>query len=280
MTQGSHSTLYVADKKKSKESVVIKKVANSSQREKENNLAEIAFMTLCKHPNIIGFERAILTTVKSNAKDKKGEKEYEIWIVMEHVNGGTLEVLARTQALQDIHVAFIAREVCRALAYLHERKFVHRDINPANIMVSLDGEIKLIDFGLAADVYDGPRYQMVGQPYYTPPEMIHRQGHSCPCDIWSLGAILLELFLGEPPLKKSSVLCLFTAATKGLVHLVPATSTETGKSFIEQCRVLDPDNRATADQLLKHPWINQPNLSLPTHLLQQIFLGNTTLKAF
>jgi len=210
----------------------------------------------------------------------KKEKEYEIWIVMEHIKGGTLDLIARAQVLQETHVALVAREICKGLAHIHERKFVHRDINPSNIMISLEGEIKLLDFGLAADIHDGPRYQMVGQPYYTAPEMIHRKGHSCPCDIWSLGAVLLELFLGEPPLKKSSVLCLFTTGTKGLMHLLPVTVSEVGKNFVERCLTLDPEKRATAEELLKHPWVNVPNMSLPTQIVQQVFFGNAALKGF
>eukprot|EP01124_Arcella_intermedia_P025681 TRINITY_DN4648_c0_g1_i1.p1 TRINITY_DN4648_c0_g1~~TRINITY_DN4648_c0_g1_i1.p1 ORF type:complete len:1036 (+),score=251.02 TRINITY_DN4648_c0_g1_i1:181-3108(+) len=274
LTEGSHSKIYVAEMKKPKKPVYIKILSNENQREKELNLAEISFLCLCKHPNIISFEKAILTTQKS----KKSEPIYETWVVTEYVRGGDCEVLAKSRLLEESHVAYIAREALKGLAYLHERHFVHRDINPSNILVSVAGEVKITDFGQAADVHDGPRYQMIGQPFYVSPEMIHRRGHDCVCDVWSLGAVLLELFLGEPPIQKSTVLCLFTTATKGLLHLLPVRYSMNCQNFMGKCLETKDAQRVSSTELLKHPWVTQPNLTIPSSLLTSAFYENATVK--
>jgi len=191
-------------------------------------------------------------------------KDYEIWIVMKYVKGHSLSVMARLN-LEEVHIAYFAGEILKALKYLHERDIAHRDINPSNIICSLDGEIKIIDFGSAADVHDGPRYQILGQPYYTAPEMIKRLGHNCLCDIWSLGAVLLELFLHEPPISISSVLCLFTACTKGFAHLIPSAISASAKMFLQGCLTIETEKRPSAEGLLHYNWVNPlNNLKPPT----------------
>jgi len=273
LAEGSHSTLFSAEKKKSKETVVIKRVSNSNQREKENNISEIAFLKLCSHPNIVEFDKAILTEVKS--KDKRTEKGYELWMVMEYLKGPSLSILSK-MTLEEANIAYFASELLKALNYLHERDFVHRDLNPSNIICTVEGKLKIIDFGLAAYVHDGPRYQMLGQPYYTSPEMINRLGHNCACDIWSLGAVLLECFLHEPPIKMSTVLCLFTICTKGIAHLIPASVSPEGRNFLESCLTIDVSKRATAKELMKHSWVRSDNVKSPD--IEVILAANVTLK--
>jgi len=288
----------------------VKKLNNNNVREKEANLSEIAFLSICDHPNIVEFHKAFLVSqkVKKNQKEKEKEKkkgkrqsgrpdseddgrkekepkpkdkkgneiEYEIWIVMEYLRGGTLEQAARSQRLSDEHVAYVAREVLKALKYLHDLGFVHRDLKSSNIMLSVTGQVKLIDFGLCCDIRDGPRYQTVGSPYWIPPEMLKRQGHTYPADIWSLGVSLLELFLGHPPLKESTVKCMFTAATKGLAHLIPVFVSQQARDFLTKCLVMEPEKRATVDDLIKHPWVTRPKLDEGlNNILEQIFFGNT-----
>jgi len=195
---------------------------------------------------------------------------------MEHIRGPSLGVLSR-MSLEEPNIAYFAGEILKALKYLHDRDFVHRDINPSNILCTPEGNIKLIDFGLTADVHDGPRYQMIGQPYYTAPEMIQRLSHSCPCDIWSLGAVLLELFLHEPPIKISSVLCLFTTCTKGLAHLIPSNVSPYCRNFLEGCLTMDAEKRPTADDLLRHSWVAPQFVKCPN--IDLMMAANVTLKA-
>lgn len=125
-----------------KERVAIKRVAHDTDRARENNWTEIAFLGTCAHANIVQFKGAWLV----KEEHEKQLKE-EIWIVMEYLEGGTLGEAAAANALSEDHIAFVAHEILQALQYLHAKQWVHRDLKSANVMMSIKGEIKLIDFG-------------------------------------------------------------------------------------------------------------------------------------
>merc|ERR1711959_42771 len=106
---------------------------------------------------------------------------------MEFLEGGTLSDACKARQFKEDELAFVAREMVRGVAYLHENNLAHRDIKSPNVMMSTSAEIKLIDFGLCRDLRDGPQTHMVGSPYWMPPEMIKKQPHGLPVDIWSTG---------------------------------------------------------------------------------------------
>jgi len=162
------------------------------------------------------------------------------------------------------------------LEFLHSRNFAHRDLKSANIMMSIKGEIKLIDMGFCADFSAGPRTKMLGSNYWISPEMIQNKPHSCPVDIWSLAICLFELFLGEPPYAPNSLKCMFMAATVGLKSKIPEIATTRAKNFLEQCLQIDPSQRATAADLLQHPWVKQSKIGNGiSEVLKQVFLTNS-----
>jgi len=143
-------------------------------------------------------------------------------------------------------------------------------------MMAITGAIKLIDFGLCADFSDGPRVSMVGSPFWVPPEMIKKEPHSFPADIWSLGVCILELYLMVPPYAQSGVQCMFMAATQGLADQIPEIATTNAKNFLLRCLEADPTKRATPIELLEHPWISKSGLSKGIEeVLRDIFLTNT-----
>jgi serine/threonine protein kinase len=146
--------------------VAIKKLPHVTDKDKRNNYSEIAFLMTCEHPNIVKFLSAY-------------EVKEEVWIVMEFLEGGTLNEAVKVHQFSEKHIAYVAREMLKGLKYLHAQGFVHRDLKSANVMMSIDGDIKLIDFGLCADVSEGERVQMLGSPFWMPPEMIHRKPHGC-----------------------------------------------------------------------------------------------------
>lgn len=124
---------------------------------------------------------------------------------MEHLEGGTLDQVAKSVNFTEPQISFVAREVLKALEYLHSENLVHRDLKSSNIMLSIKGEVKLIDFGLCVDISSGKKTAMVGSPFWMPPEMIRRLPHGAKVDIWSLGICLVELANGCPPNVKSSL---------------------------------------------------------------------------
>eukprot|EP01125_Pyxidicula_operculata_P020490 TRINITY_DN7589_c0_g1_i1.p1 TRINITY_DN7589_c0_g1~~TRINITY_DN7589_c0_g1_i1.p1 ORF type:complete len:725 (+),score=168.33 TRINITY_DN7589_c0_g1_i1:279-2177(+) len=250
---GSFGTTYVVNDVVTQKDCVIKKMSHTNNHEKARNLLEIGVLSSCDHPNIVKYYDSFL-----NDEDKKKE---EIWLVMENMGAGTLQNAARACRLQQNHVAFIAREILKALDYLHSQSFVHRDLKSTNIMLTIDGNVKLIDFGLCVNISNGPRYGIVGTSYWIAPEMFLTYTHDCSADIWSFGVCVMELFLTEPPYYPSPLCCIFKSATTGILDQLPSNTDSSIMDFMKKCLTQDPQKRATAKELLDHPWVNQPKLS-------------------
>jgi len=225
---------------------------------------------MCNHPNIVEYYQMFLV-------EEKGQPR-EVWIIMEYLQGGTLREASKSSLFTDVHISYVAREILRGLNYLHKKQLAHRDLKSTNVMMSIKGEIKLIDFGLCADFSNGPRTKMLGSPFWIPPEMIQEKPHSYPVDIWSMAVCIMELYSSLPPHAHSSLKCMFMTATEGLVSEIPKEASNEAKDFLTRCLVMDPDERATAAELLKHPWISKPNVgSGMSELLKQIFLSNSLI---
>uniref|UniRef100_A0A6B2KZ07 Protein kinase domain-containing protein n=1 Tax=Arcella intermedia TaxID=1963864 RepID=A0A6B2KZ07_9EUKA len=265
---GGYGKVYMAKDTTTKERVAVKKVPHTTDKQKYNNYSEIGFVASCDHPNIVKFYEAYLIA------DKKGVEE--VWMVFQYLHGGTLAEAARAFKFIDRHIAYIAREICRALKFLHDKEWAHRDLKSSNIMMDITGVIKLIDFGLCADMSEGERTKMLGSSFWIPPEMIKREPHSLSADIWSLGVCVLELYLMGPPHSVSSLKCMFCAATVGLADVIPERASKHAKSWLRMCLVVDPTKRASIDTLLEHPWLNQNGIEEGiSDIFKSIFLNNT-----
>jgi len=164
-----------------------------------------------------------------------------------------------------------------ALGYLHSKGWAHRDLKSPNIMISLEGQIKLIDFGLCCDMSSGERTKLLGSAFWIPPEMINRLPHNISTDIWSYGVCLLELFIRGPPFSHSALFCMFTVALVGLQSLIPSFLSPNCKDFLKQCLTIDRYKRPTSAQLLEHPWLKEQICSRADFALttRSIFMANT-----
>jgi len=230
----------------------IKKIDHNHIRSKEKNWAEIGFLSSCSHKNIISFFCAYLcTTTIKNGYDE------EVWIVSEFVKGVTLSQAVKYYAFKDVYTAFIIHEVLAGLSYLHSKNWAHRDIKSTNIMLSRNGEVKLVDFGLCTDMTSGPELKMLGSPYWIPPEMINKKPHHLSADIWSLAVCILEILLRAPPYSSSPILCMFNVGTVGLQKLIPKNISEQLQDVLVTCLQQDNTKRPTAIQLLKHDWFKR-----------------------
>jgi len=265
---GGFGSVYVAKDTVTKRRVALKKLPHNSFRSRLNNESEVFFLSECKHRNIVEMYQCYLIQEKDQPE--------EIWIVMEFMEGGTLAQAAKTHTFSDKHIAYTARECLTGIKYLHDKGFAHRDLKSTNVMMSVTGEIKLIDFGLCADFSEGPRVKMLGSPYWIPPEMIWNKEHSYPVDIWSLAVCILELYLMAPPHSVSALKCMYYTATEGLVNTIPERASKEARDFLSKCLVIDPNKRATAAELLQHPWVTQSNLDKGLiEILRQVFLSNS-----
>jgi len=145
-------------------------------------------------------------------------------------------------------------------------------------MMSVDGQIKLIDFGLCCDMSQGPRDDTCGSPFWMPPEMIHKKPHDYKVDIWSLAICLLELANGHPPHDHSTIRAMFISATEG--HPQPFDNSkkwsEQMKDFFKCCLQIDPNNRGSSEELLRHPWLKKASSQkVMKSVLTDIFIRDT-----
>jgi len=246
--------IYLDHKLIKKKKVAIKKTIHSTPKQKRKNFQEIRFLRYCRnHPNIVQFIRASLYSG-------------EMWIITENILGATLTQLVNLHKFSENEIVYIAKNILHALDFLHDNQLAHRDLKSGNIMIDIYGNVKLIDFGLCSDISQGEVVHMVGSPFWMPPEMIQKQSHGLPVDIWSFGICLIEIANSQPPNSKSSIYAMLVAATIGYPE--PLLEKEKWSpdflDFISGCLIINPKDRWTVKQLLQHKFISNESINSQT----------------
>ena len=215
---------------------------------------EITILSECKHKNIVGYFGGYLR------RDK-------LWIAMEYCGGGSLQDIYHVQGgLNELQIAFVCRETLHGLNYLHLQNKMHRDIKGANILLTDDGDVKLADFGIAAQISQTlmKRKSFIGTPYWMAPEVAaveRKGGYNQKCDIWAVGITAIELAEKQPPmfdLHPMRALFLMTKRTfksPALTH--KGRWSEQFHDFLRNALQKEPKRRPTADDLLKHPFVDR-----------------------
>ena len=238
------------------EKVAIKQMVLSKQPRKELILDEIIIMKSSKHKNIVNFLEAYL---KNNDT---------LWVIMEYMQGGALTDLidnsptagTNKPALTEPQIAYILRETCQGLDFLHQRHIIHRDIKSDNVLISYNGDIKITDFGFCAKLTANrsKRATLVGTPYWMAPEVVKQQSYDEKVDVWSLGIMCIEMLEGDPPymVDEEPLKVLFLIATNGTPRLkYPQGLSVELKRFLSVCLCVDVRFRASAAELLKHKFL-------------------------
>ncbi len=228
--------------------VAIKKMTLANQNLKLL-LTEIAIMKDSHHPNIVDYIDSYIV-------------EEKLWVVMEYMDGGCLtEILEHYDhmPMQERHIARICFESLKGLIYIHSLHRIHRDIKSDNILMALSGDVKLADFGYAAQLtkQKQKRNTIVGTPYWMAPELIRGQSYETKVDVWSLGIMAMEMAEGEPPYMEFPPLrALFLITTKGIPPLKDSKRwSPIFKDFVGKCLEKEPDHRIDSVELLKHPFL-------------------------
>ena len=132
----------------------------------------------------------------------------KLYFILEYVNGGELNTkLIKAGKIKEELAKFYAAEILLALKVLHENNYIHRDLNPRNILIDSDGHIKLIDFGLSKNYKENiDRIEIWGTPAYCAPEIIQGKKHEKTMDFWSLGVLVYEMLHGKYPFLGNSII--------------------------------------------------------------------------
>jgi protein kinase X len=186
------------------------------------------------------------------------QNEKHIYMVLEYVPGGELfSILRRRGKLTNAEAQFYAGQVVLALEYLHSNNVVYRDLKPENILLTLDGYIKIADFGFAKEVKDRT-FSICGTPSYQAPEVIQSRGHSKGVDWWALGVVLFEMLAGYAPFREEPGFPVNQQILCGEIKF-PRSFSKDAKDLIKQ--LLNPDTtkrigcgKSGAAEIKSHPW--------------------------
>ncbi|XP_014052952.1 misshapen-like kinase 1 isoform X3 [Salmo salar] len=240
------------------------KVMDVTEEEEEEIKAEINMLKKYSH------HRNIATYYGAFVKKSPPGHDDHLWLVMEFCGAGSVTDLVKNtkgNSLKEDWIAYICREILRGLSHLHQHKVIHRDIKGQNVLLTENAEVKLVDFGVSAqlDRTVGRRNTFIGTPYWMAPEVIAcdenpDSTYDYRSDIWSLGITAIETAEGAPPLcDMHPMRALFLIPRNPPPKLKSKKWSKKFIDFIEGCLVKTYTSRPSTEQLLKHSFIrDQP----------------------
>uniref|UniRef100_A0A668W3Q6 non-specific serine/threonine protein kinase n=1 Tax=Oreochromis aureus TaxID=47969 RepID=A0A668W3Q6_OREAU len=241
------------------------KVMDVTEDEEEEIKLEINMLKKYSH------HRNIATYYGAFIKKSPPGHDDQLWLVMEFCGAGSITDLVKNtkgNSLKEDWIAYISREILRGLAHLHAHHVIHRDIKGQNVLLTENAEVKLVDFGVSAqlDRTVGRRNTFIGTPYWMAPEVIACDEnpdatYDYRSDLWSCGITAIEMAEGAPPLcDMHPMRALFLIPRNPPPRLKSKKWSKKFFSFIESCLVKNYTQRPPTEQLLKHPFIrDQPN---------------------
>ncbi|XP_044754347.1 aurora kinase C [Coccinella septempunctata] len=245
--KGKFGNVYLAREKRTKFIVALKvlfKNAINSYNNEHQVRREIEIQTHLRHPNIIRMFAYF-------------HDETRVYLVLEYAPNGTLYKALQSAPNKRFHEPITANyfaQVTDALKYCHAHKVIHRDIKPENLLLGPAGEIKIADFGWSVHAPSSRRETLCGTLDYLPPEMVLGKPHNEKVDLWSLGVLCYELLVGRPPFETESYENTYNAI-RTIKYSFPDYVSAEAKDLISKLLVLDPDERLSLENILKHPWV-------------------------
>lgn len=262
--EGSFGAVYKAQHRPTGAIVAVKVIANasSSKSEEEKIKGEIDILSRCDSPYIVGYFDCYIRPPTN--------KPGEMWIVMEYCEGGSMTDLLEASAgfsLPEDCIRAVCASIVLGLEYLHGIANVcHRDIKCGNVLLTLDGNVKLADFGVSAELSNtlNKRKTVVGSPYWMAPEVIRESHYDGRADVWSLGITAIEMAEGAPPHANLHPLrAIFVIPTKPAPTLAdPDNWSPEMLDFVRACCQKDASQRSDSAMLASHPFVRQDVIAL------------------
>nr|XP_051699570.1 serine/threonine-protein kinase 10 isoform X1 [Oryctolagus cuniculus] len=231
-----------------------KVIETKSEEELEDYIVEIEILATCDHPYIVKLLGAYYYDGK-------------LWIMIEFCPGGAVDaiMLELDRGLTEPQIRVVCRQMLEALHFLHSKRIIHRDLKAGNVLMTLEGDIRLADFGVSAKNLKTlqKRDSFIGTPYWMAPEVVLCETmkdtpYDYKADIWSLGITLIEMAQIEPPhheLNPMRVL-LKIAKSDPPTLLTPSKWSVEFRDFLKVALDKNPETRPSAAQLLEHPFVS------------------------
>uniref|UniRef100_A0AAX7TIB1 non-specific serine/threonine protein kinase n=1 Tax=Astatotilapia calliptera TaxID=8154 RepID=A0AAX7TIB1_ASTCA len=258
---GAFGKVYKARNKETGVLAAAKVIETKSEEELEDYIVEIDILAKCDHRYIVKLLDAFYY-------------ENKLWIMIEFCPGGAVDaaMLELDRGLTEPQIQVVCRQMLEALDYLHGLKIIHRDLKAGNILLMLDGDIKLADFGVSAKNTKTlqRRDSFIGTPYWMAPEVVMCETmkdapYDYKADIWSLGITLIELAQIEPPHHELNPMRVLLKIAKSEPPSLeqPKKWSQAFNDFLRKCLDKNPETRPTAAQMLEHPFVKSVTTNRP-----------------
>ncbi|XP_065177918.1 misshapen-like kinase 1 [Sycon ciliatum] len=259
---GTYGQVYKGRHTKTGQLAAIKVMDVTEEEEEDIRLEINVLRKYSHHPCIATYYGAFIR--------KNPDRDDSLWLVMEFCGGGSITDLVKSskeQSLREECIAYVSREVMKGLSHLHENKVIHRDIKGQNVLLCENGDVKLVDFGVSAQLVRtiGKRNTFIGTPYWMAPEVIacdqqEDASYDHRCDVWSVGITAIEMAESEPPLCSIHPMrALFLIPRNQPPRLKSRKWSRKFMHFVEQCLLKDFRRRQTVDELLQHDFMKEVN---------------------
>ncbi|XP_038593882.1 STE20-like serine/threonine-protein kinase isoform X3 [Micropterus salmoides] len=258
---GAFGKVFKAQNKQNGTLAAAKVIDTKTEDELEDYMVEIDILASCNHHHIVKLLDAFYF-------------EGKLWILIEFCAGGAVDaiMLELERPLTEPQIRVVCKQTLEALSYLHENKVIHRDLKAGNILLSLDGDVKLADFGVSAKNTKTlqRRDSFIGTPYWMAPEVVmcetsKDRPYDYKADIWSLGVTLIELAQIEPPNHEMNPMRVLLKIAKSepptLMH--PSRWSPEFSDFLRKALDKNVDSRWDTQQLLQHPFVTSVTDSKP-----------------
>ncbi|XP_011204222.2 serine/threonine-protein kinase 10 isoform X1 [Bactrocera dorsalis] len=251
---GAFGKVYKAQHKEQKRFAAAKLCTLEDEENLSDHMVEIDILSEIKHPNIVELYEAF------SIEDK-------LWMLIEYCDGGALDsiMVELEKPLTEPQIAYVCRHMTEGLNFLHNNKVIHRDLKAGNVLLTMEGGVKLADFGVSAkNKHTLQKHDtFIGTPYWMAPELVlcetfRDNPYDLKVDIWSLGITLIELAQMEPPNSEMSPMRVLLKIQKSDPPTLdqPSKWSKEFVDFLKKALVKDPQQRPPTDILLQHKFIN------------------------